>query len=154
LFSKHKEITEVRQLMRFCIHLISFVFLSTSWARPEIPIPSQRTLRQQLALYIELLDKETDKASKPQDKFESLKRARVLMREIAATAAESSHQDHLFAEVLLAGLQTLPNNKQFKKSRCDSYHEDLQKVSSRWESSPVVEEALKPTQEFLQSVCF
>lgn len=139
--------------MKFYILLVSFFVTATCFAAREIPIFSKRTLKQRVDLYVELLNKETDKAKDRKEMFEAVKNAKAQVRNLTDESLNTSEQDHLFTEVLMTGLQSLPNNKQFKVSNCESYRQDLQKLTERWEKSPLVDEGLKPAQDFLQSVC-
>ncbi|KYG65637.1 hypothetical protein AZI86_00735 [Bdellovibrio bacteriovorus] len=103
---------------------ISFVTVS-SWA--EIPVRSERSLRVQFDSYMELLKKEIqfnkDKDKKKRFSLldQALNQMKILRQEIGMTdSPDAAHMDQV-----IAALNSLPSQKQFKRKNCDSYQATL-----------------------------
>ena len=139
--------------MKFISLVLSICLLSSRAFSAEVRIPSKRTLRQQVNLYVELLDKEVLKAKLQKDKVDAVKRVSSLIQDLSAQSEGASLQDRRYSEYLLEGLKTIPTGKRFKNKNCDSYHNNVEELAQTWSDADAAKEALAPTQRILQAVC-
>lgn len=116
--------------------------VSAAWG--EVPVRSERSLRQQFESYVELLQKEVlfSKAKEKKQKFALLSQALLQMKTLrvemtSLTAAEVAPMD-----TLISALEALPSQKAFKKKNCAQYAQRLPQ-----------ETAAQVAVDFLQTLC-
>lgn len=125
-----------------------------AWAAVEIPIRTNRSVRQQVDTYAELLEKEVVKVKTVKEKYKTLGRVKDQIKSLRETSAPQDATDEAHMDLLVSVLDSLPAQKVFKRKDCAKYENDL-----LGQFEPVVEEeapqnpAVKPAWSVLQSLC-
>lgn len=119
----------------------------------EIPIRSSRSLKAQVDSYAELLQKEVIRAKNNQAKFRAVNRVLGEIRALRDNSAPQGALDEAHMDLLVAVLESLPRESQFKKRDCSKYENELLgQYEPMAEESPS-EPAVTPGWNVLQSLC-
>ncbi|MGZ3771119.1 MAG: hypothetical protein ACXVCP_14200 [Bdellovibrio sp.] len=123
------------------------------FGKKEIPIESSRSLRQQVDSYSELLQKEVSSAKKNKEKFKTLHRVLQEIRSLRDNNASQEALDEAHIDLLVSVLESLPEEKKFKKKDCLKYENDLISQFEPMAEEAPEEPAVKPGWTVLRSLC-
>lgn len=120
----------------------------------EVPIRTDRSVRQQVDTYAELLEKEVTKVKKVKDKYNTLVRVKNQIKSLRETSQPQGAQDEAHMDLLVSVLESLPSQKVFNKKDCEKYEAELlgQFEPVEDEDSPQ-NPAVRPGWSVLQSLC-
>lgn len=119
----------------------------------EIPIYSQRSVRQQFDAHMELLEKEVGKVKKNKDVFLSLNRVVSQIKSLRENSPSQGAQDEAHMDLALSVLESLPSERSFKKRDCAKYESDLLNQFEPTAEEEPLEPAVKPGWQVLRSLC-
>lgn len=140
-------------MQQLVIFLTGFFFVVTAFSAVEIPIRTGRSIRQQVDIYGELLQKEVAKVKSVKEKYKTISRVKSQIKELRASSSPQGLQDEAHMDLLVSVLEALPEQKSFKRKDCLKYESEL-----LVEFEPVAEEkpqnpAVMTGWEVLQSLC-
>ncbi len=119
----------------------------------EIPIRSQRSLRQQVDSYAELLQKESLKAKNRKEVYQSLNRVLGQIKSLRDNNAPQGALDESHMDLVVSVLEALPQQSKFKKQDCLKYENDLLSQFEPMAEEVPQEPAVQPGWTVLQSLC-
>lgn len=119
----------------------------------EIPVNSGRSVRQQVDSFAELMDKEMSAAKNNKEKFRAMNRAEDQINALRDNAVTQSAQDESYMDLMVSVLDSLPEEKEFKRKDCAKYEADLLNQFDPTADDAPVEPAVKPGWLALQSLC-
>ncbi|KHD88439.1 MAG: hypothetical protein OM95_09210 [Bdellovibrio sp. ArHS] len=114
---------------------------------------SQRSLRQQVDSYAELLQKEVVKAKNNQERFGSVHRVLGQIKTLRDNSAPQGALDEAHMDLMVSVLESLPQQKNFKRRDCYKYENDLVSQFEPTAEETPMEPAVQPGWNVLQSLC-
>ncbi|WP_253696312.1 hypothetical protein [Bdellovibrio bacteriovorus] len=139
------------------IFLAAFTWLlvldASAAIRQEVPIQSQRSLRQQVDSYAELLQKEVVKARNNKERFSSVHRVLGQIKTLRDNSAPQGALDEAHMDLMVSVLESLPQQKNFKRRDCYKYENDLVSQFEPTAEEAPIEPAVRPGWDVLQSLC-
>ncbi|UYL07510.1 hypothetical protein B9G69_010685 [Bdellovibrio sp. SKB1291214] len=134
---------------------LGLVFLvgTANAAIREIPVNSGRSIRAQIDTYAELLQKELDMAKNNKERFRAIRRVTDEIKVVRENNMPQSAADEAYMDLMLTVFESVPTEKNFKKSDCSRYeYEILNQYEPTAEMEPV-EPAVKPGWNAISSLC-
>ncbi len=97
---------------------------STAYSR-EYPVTSGRPVEKQADTLFEMINKELQVTSKVKEKFKSIQNVLVRMKGLLSSSSNVATAEQAeYVEQYIVALQSLPQSKNFKKTKCNSYEVD------------------------------
>ncbi|AHZ85233.1 hypothetical protein AB1A81_12555 [Bdellovibrio bacteriovorus] len=119
----------------------------------EVAIRSNRSVRQQVESYTEMLEKEVSKAKNNKERYRAMNRIVLQIRSLRDNSVPQGAQDEAHMDLLVSVLESLPAEKKFKKKDCAKYeYELINQYEPTAEESPT-EPAVLPGWKVLESLC-
>lgn len=119
----------------------------------EIAVRSNRSVRQQVDTYAELLQKEVLKAKNNRDKYRAMNRVVSQIKTLRDNSVPQGAQDEAHMDLMVSVLESLPREKNFKKKDCAKYENDLISQFEPTAEDIPQEPAVQPAWKVLESLC-
>nr|BFD60294.1 hypothetical protein CKG001_24010 [Bdellovibrio sp. CKG001] len=119
----------------------------------EIPIYSNRSVRQQVDTLAELLEKEVGKAKNNRDRFRAMNRVVGQIKSLRDNSVPQGAQDEAHMDLMVSVLESLPSEKNFKKKDCAKYESDLINQYEPTAEEVPQEPAVQPAWKVLSFLC-
>lgn len=141
--------------MKSLTWFLGLVFLvgTANAAIREIPVNSGRTLRAQVDTYAELLQKEIVMAKNNKERFRAIRRVTDEIKVVRENNMPQSAQDEAYMDLMMAVFDTVPTEKNFKKSDCSRYENEIISQFEPTADMEPMEPAVKPAWTALTVLC-
>ncbi|WP_246845863.1 hypothetical protein [Bdellovibrio sp. ZAP7] len=135
--------------------VLGLVFLvgTANAAIREIPVTSGRTLRAQVDSYVELLQKEMGLAKNNKERFRAIRRVTDEIKVVRENNMPQTAADEAYMDLMLAVFDSVPTEKNFKKSDCTRYESDILNQYEPTADIEPMEPAVKPAWFALSVLC-
>ena len=140
-------------MQQLVIFLMGLFFVVTAFGAVEIPIRTTRSIRQQVDIYGELLQKEVAKVKSVKEKYKTISRVKSQIKELRASSSPQGLQDEAHMDLLVSVLEALPEQKSFKRKDCLKYESELLVEFELVAEDKPQNPAVKTGWEVLQSLC-
>jgi hypothetical protein len=122
--------------------VIASLLLSSFSSAAQIPVRSDRSLRQQFDSYVELLSKELTmvKEKDKKKRFVFLSQTVNQMKSIRGEMESTDSDDAKHMDMMISSLEALPSKKEFKRKNCSQYQAGITDSET-------------PAAEFLNTIC-
>ncbi len=135
--------------------VLGLVFLvgTAEAAIREIPVNSGRALRAQVDSYVEMLQKELGLAKNNKERFRAIRRVTDEIRVVRENNMPQTAADEAYMDLMLTVFESVPSEKNFKKSDCARYENDILNQFEPTADIEPVEPAVKPAWTALTVLC-
>ncbi|WP_413560487.1 hypothetical protein [Bdellovibrio sp. HCB209] len=135
--------------------VLGLVFLAgtANAAIREVPVNSGRSLRAQVDSYAELLQKELLMAKGNKERFRAIRRVTDEIKVVRENNMPQSAQDEAYMDLMMAVFDSVPAEKNFKRSDCSRYENDILSQYEPTADMEPLEPAVKPAWSALTILC-
>ncbi|WII72302.1 hypothetical protein QJS83_00280 [Bdellovibrio sp. 22V] len=116
-------------------------------------IRSPRSVRQQVDSYAELLEKEVAQSKNNRQRYTALNRVLSEIKSLRENSVPQGAKDEAHMDLLVSVLESIPQEKSFKRKDCLRYENDLINQYEPMAEEAPAEPAVKPGWTVLQSLC-
>lgn len=143
--------------VKIWIIILSMIISMSSFAavplRIEFSPPGGKPLRTQVDNYIVALNRELASGRNNHEKFKTLSRAVDEITMLRDNSMPQTAQDDAYMDLMVAVIESLPAEKDFKRPNCLRYENDLLNQFEPNADDTPTEPAVKPGWQALQSLC-